>query len=907
MRHVDADLSYHRGESKKQYDPWRDPICRRALASYDRRRLNSDLPSGNGRRPVSALARQARQHATGPADKTAPVPLSTEIISATKQIELPYHDPSRSVVYEPPWPKVRPGSAPPTRRLQKSASLGDVTRASASTTAHNMPRSQRPARHAQFLADHSYSSYGHVTWGEWDVQRPRSIRAPTRKPKPEDTFRNVCRVLPYGWLSRTEVEREAAQEGLAPAEAVASLLVGRETMLQMRSGRVLLFEQVVCATRHLDFREWCPELKGEAVDRFLAAFSLLFTPNVVEFVDVNTAGLVEAPGMLRCLPGLLHLDISGNRGLMNLSPLRTCSHLRTANFSGCSSLSDIAVVGQLERLEGVDFSNCSAIVDATLLAIGGQPPRGYECCAGPELMGHPALQWLSFSCCQRLHKGLDAIALCQKLEFVDLWGCDAAVSNVAHCVAIWRNAYAPMTHREVVWPHRSVVDEVSSLEGWSESEYHTAFTEAQHSVEEKLLRAFHLPHGAGSIGADSRKKAKLQSAVDASHEFDVQSAALIEAENCLSEMNYQEPAPPARRKRPAHLAPESFCRGLKALGIHSETLNGAQLTDIFRLLDIDNDGHVEWDEFLRVDKQTATWHELGVLFNKLLAHFGSESEIISGLSKTFTKPEDFTTVQLSTYFVTATVNQDLADRAANTLIAAVNGSLEGLVAALDSCKTLALLSQIQSFHGFLSSGFKSFEHAFRLLDKNKSGSVSLLEFQEGLDEGGALAWRPAQKDDKIATSIFDILDQDKSGVVGIKEFQWLQDFSGLKTFKSLSDMAYAAEKHCNAVPKGFRKEGTTKVPFRDFLEMWKVIGKDAYLSARTCFCLLDANVSGSLCMREWLAFKAFPKMKVSQDASILGEKLRSHFAGGLEEAFSFIYDSDNAPAPPPVPSQQPVA
>jgi Ca2+-binding EF-hand superfamily protein len=673
-------------------------------------------------------------------------------------------------------------------------------------------------------------------------------------------------------------------------------------MLHMRASRIMLFEQLVCPTRQLDFRSWFPELKDEVVDRFLAAFALLFTPNVVESVDVNTAGLVEAPGMLRCLPGLLHLDISGNRGLMSLSPLRTCSQLRTVNLSGCSSLSDIAVLGQLERLEGIDLSHCSALVDATLLAIGGQPPRGYECCAGPELMGHPALQWLSFSCCHRLDRGLDAIALCQNLEFVDLWGCDAAAGNVAHCIAIWRNVYPPMTRREVVWPHRKVVEEASSLEGWSEAEFAEAFSEAQHSVDHKLLRALRLPSGTGAIGSDSRKKAQLQSAVDAGHEFEVESSSLIEAENTLEALNYKEPSPPAQRKRPAHLAPESFCRGLRAIGINSQTLNGTQVTDVFNLLDIDDDGHVEWDEFLRLNKKTATLHELGVLHTSLLDHFGSEDAILSELSKSFGNPEDFTAMQLSKCFVAAGVSENLADRTSNTLLAAIKRSLEDLTAAIDACKTIRLLHQIHDFRSFLLT-FKSIETAFYLLDKNKSGSVSLEEFTRGLDRGGALAWRPAEKDDKIATVVFDILDQDKSGVVGLKEFLWLQDFSLLKTFQELSAIAVAAERHCSAVPKAFRpasaaeKKQNARVPFRDFLPMWKIIGQNERLSARTCFCLLDANVSGSLCLREWLAFKAVPHIKVSQDAATLGEKLCSHFAGGLQEAFQFIFDSDNAPAP----------
>jgi len=262
-------------------------------------------------------------------------------------------------------------------------------------------------------------------------------------------------------------------------------------------------------------------------------------------------------------------------------------------------------------------------------------------------------------------------------------------------------------------------------------------------------------------------------------------------------------------------------------------------------------------------------------------------------------------LKLCNRLVAAGVVGDLAKRAACTLQSLTAMGQAGIQATFDACRVMALLSKIQNFRTIIFTGFKSIDDSFKHLDRNSSNAVSLEEFTSGVGEGGVLVWPDASKDKYIAESLFDMLDQDKSGVVGVKEWRWLGEFSASRTFQELATVARLAERHCSAVPKAFHpamlsaleKKYDAKVPFRDFNEMWKVIGKTCHVSARTCFCLLDANVSGNLCEREWLAFKALSQIKVTQDAAALGEKLCAHFEGGLEEAFKFICAADEFKMP----------
>ncbi|CAE8586884.1 unnamed protein product [Polarella glacialis] len=299
------------------------------------------------------------------------------------------------------------------------------------------PKLPEPSCFSQTLAQHAYERFRARDGGPMRASLDAAYSSQTQAAtKPMTSgVPQAWTALPCRWRpSPSEVAEEVQETGSSVAQAVAALLVGRDVASALarntdytgliekgtldlkawvrvannlpQSARMPSVQGIAAAQTSGRGGAWVrvanklpqsaprpsvqggkgpgPELSTSAAalplaERVLAAVALLHDVSQISTIDVSGMGLEAAPGSLQAYPGLTSVDLSRNRTLRNLGPLRGCLSLIAVNLAECQKLTDVRPLSVMPALEAVDLSNCDALEDVSpMLLATSAKARGFR-------------------------------------------------------------------------------------------------------------------------------------------------------------------------------------------------------------------------------------------------------------------------------------------------------------------------------------------------------------------------------------------------------------------------------------------------------------------------------------------------------------------------------------------------
>lgn len=516
-------------------------------------------------------------------------------------------------------------------------------------------------------------------------------------------------------------------------------------------------------------------------------------------------------------------------------------------------------------------------------------------------LGHPALRRVAFSSDLRMCQGLDVLTLCENLEFVDLWNCGPAGSNVGFCAALWRGG---SRDGKVVWPSRSMLESLARLEGWDAAQLESAMMDAQLAADEKLRRALERHRSASLPRETALANSLLTSAVAACKAFDSTGVELSEAEEILhaqeESLAMTTVTPPP--EKPRRISPEAFCRALRRLA-GGFCPGGVELTEIFMSLDSDLNGALSLEDMLSLNDTPLPVSGIASVQAVFERFFGKDNDAAATeLTKGLDQDAKIDKAQVVSGLLSAGFEDVQAESVAAGLIWSSGGVVRGVLPALDALLIEAVMDRVQTFRIRLRNKFRSSEKAFVLFDLNRSGKISEDEFMQSVDS--ELGW-PGESQDEVKQQIFHVLDADGSDILALNEFQQLDTFDKNPIRSDFLVVSRSFQRQWEQAPAAFRapeqcggkknhsaarESKKENISIVEFAKSWKALGGTT--DYRFAFRLLDTNRSHNISRREWAALEVFPRIALAKAHHELRSFIAENVAGGIEEFFNTIYESE---------------
>lgn len=686
--------------------------------------------------------------------------------------------------------------------------------------------------------------------------------------------------------------------------------------------------------------------------RTIAAVAILLESQAITAANMSDMDFEEVPDTLRLLTSLTSLSLCGNGPLRSIVHVRRCGGLRAVDLSDCPALQELRPLGVLPYLEVVDLSRCTSVQDIRPLLLpergregsseavspstasaaystgfGISPTKAQPESAGP--LGHPSLRWLALDGCTALRWGVDDLARCPELLYVDLFGCTQAEHS--QCFAA---SQAPRL-KTFVWPSSQVLEKVANAEGWSQAVREEAAASATASVADKVaLARGHRPSTLPrlpAVSGNARREA-LASAVRAACEMglapgddpadaeillgNVPAATPAGRQRCDSESAIVSSAadkPSAHQPPPRavpRIRPMEFARALHALGLQ---IPGVESCQLFRMLDVDGDGGISSEELGALAQGPATEVEVRSAISVLLLRHGGACDATAADLAGGRAALDLSRIREC--LIVAGIDEAVARRVAVSLAHCASGLImqfvgtdveAALVHALGGYAVARAAELTEDFRAHLRGRFQRCEDAFSVLDVNRIGAVSWEEFQRRLRD--ALRW-PQASVPGAGEAIFRVLDMEGNGFLSAKAFPSLENFEASATIQAMITAGRALSsgpvknlpdslRELDPVDMGVWSRAFTRP---EFVSAWQELERenvfDADVDARIVFGLLDLNGNNCLGREEiaWLV-DALPRQAEAAAAGALQVALVTRY-GTLEDAHSRLVSSRQQLAP----------
>jgi Leucine-rich repeat (LRR) protein len=149
----------------------------------------------------------------------------------------------------------------------------------------------------------------------------------------------------------------------------------------------------------------------------------------MQMLDLTGCSSLTDITVLGKLTGLQTLYLGGCSSLTDITALGRLTGLRTLYISECSSVQDITALGKLTGLQTLDLGGCSSVQDITALGTltGLQRLNLWGCTSLTDigaLSGLTGLQRLNLIGCSSI-KDITALGTLTGLKELNLWGCSS--------------------------------------------------------------------------------------------------------------------------------------------------------------------------------------------------------------------------------------------------------------------------------------------------------------------------------------------------------------------------------------------------------------------------------------------------------------------------------------------------
>lgn len=203
--------------------------------------------------------------------------------------------------------------------------------------------------------------------------------------------------------------------------------------------------------------------------------------------------------------------------------------------------------------------------------------------------------------------------------------------------------------------------------------------------------------------------------------------------------------------------------------------------------------------------------------------------------------------------------------------------------------SLQQLKLAEDLVAFLIRKYKSLEKAFKKIDDNQSGAVSVEELKKAL----APAYKPAD----VGKNVFRFIDVDNSGILDQREFLGLQDLNAktfIKNLRKLQERMYmevgSIEQTFAEIDAGSPDGFLTIEEFVHYFKNQLRLQEFSKLDPRVLFAFLNRGENGGgdgkISREEFMKLKYFAAEASQSGVKRVRDRLISRFHGDAEKAFA---------------------
>eukprot|EP00746_Dinoflagellata_sp_MGD_P004814 gnl/MRDRNA2_/MRDRNA2_109299_c0_seq1.p1 gnl/MRDRNA2_/MRDRNA2_109299_c0~~gnl/MRDRNA2_/MRDRNA2_109299_c0_seq1.p1 ORF type:complete len:996 (+),score=183.14 gnl/MRDRNA2_/MRDRNA2_109299_c0_seq1:68-3055(+) len=212
---------------------------------------------------------------------------------------------------------------------------------------------------------------------------------------------------------------------------------------------------------------------------------------------------------------------------------------------------------------------------------------------------------------------------------------------------------------------------------------------------------------------------------------------------------------------------------------------------------------------------------------------------------------------------------------------------------LEFFASLQHLEYAEDLVAFLIRKYKTLRNAFKKIDDNNSGAISVEELKEAL-KGWACKGREG------VTGAFRFVDSNHSGIVELWEFENLEQLNASSFIKELRKLQERVYLHWGSFEKAFEHidggEGNAdgSLSLDEFLHHFANTLRFAEFSKvdpHVLFAFLDADGTGTVTKREFMKLRYFASEAAQRGVKRMRDRLVARFGGQARQAFKRLSEN----------------